>query len=226
MSADIKPLFQFNTILNLDMGIYYTIKNKYHNTEVFRKEILDSDDKNFIELEMHIRDDMNPLSVLLNDKYANEAESLYEDLLKNEYESILNLSIFSSFFKILKINKNIDSAIKPTILCENEYEVKYLKDNKIQEYADIIIVKDYKDLDLSKYDTLYINSIYDLLKYPYFELKNIIIPDHNYNLEKTENEKMPLLSISAGFVPRNKIMIANIMYDMPIEGIDNLTEKQ
>ncbi len=101
MSADIKPLFQFNTILNLDMGIYYTIKNKYHNIEVFRKEILDSDDANFIELEMHIRDTINPLSVLLNDKYANEAESLYEDLLKNEYESILNLSIFSSFFKIL-----------------------------------------------------------------------------------------------------------------------------
>ena len=204
----INPLFDFQILCDSDIGLYRLIKDKYYDRDIFDTDLFDSNDEQYLKTVLLTRTHFNPLFIFCKKGVLSneDMDSLYEQFLNEEYENILKLSPPSDIAKIATLSNTIRKVVNVTVLIKNEAELKWLQTmNKNLKY----IMSDYKDLDISKYDTLYIKDIYSLLLFKEKSLvnKNIIYPKYLFNLETaTSKLEVPIVEVSKKFYKDNTFL--------------------
>lgn len=214
----IDPLFDFQLICDTDLGLYRLIKKDYYDRSVFNNNLFDSNDERFIKTILLCRKQFNPLFAFckknaLSDK---EMDDLYKEFLDKEYDNILRLSTPTTIMEVASMTNKTNKIVNSTILCatdkEKEWIEKYNKKLKC-------IISDYKDVDLNKYDTLYIKDIYTLLLYnqQYMKNKNIIFPRYIFNLEVASSKMdIPILEVSKEYYKENKFLATDPYKDISV----------
>lgn len=210
----IDPLFDFQILCDTDLGLYRLIKQDYYDRSVFSNEIFDSNDEIFIKTILLCRKLFNPLFTFckegsLSDK---EKDDIYQEFLDTEYNKILNFSTPTTLMKVASISNNTNNIINVTVLCKSEDEVKWIKRYNSRLKC---IISDYKGLDLSPYDTIYIKDIYSLLLFNQesIDKKNIIFGNYVFNLEDQSGKlEIPILDIAKKYYIKNKFMATDV-YD-------------
>ncbi len=216
----ISLLVEFDSIIDIDLGLLYLMKNEY-NPDFLKPGILISNDENFFKCELLTRKFFNPLSVILKDEYSGDIDKLYSEILESEYDKILKYSkpnsMFTMVYNYIKLQSDI---IDVTILCKNEEEKQLIK--SILSGVRVIISKK-EDIKLQPYDTMFVKDYCDILRYRNLKQKNIYILRYNFNLEPSfKKEDIPLVAISTQVGDINKILVATPYADfiIPRDEID------
>lgn len=119
------PLIHFDMIFDTDVGLLCLILKDYMNPEVFNKDFFFNKNLNELVYELYIRKEKNPLNLCINEKYRDKADSFYKQFMKERYDDIFKLSVFTEFYRLIRAFQN-ESEIKVTIVCDNETQLKYL----------------------------------------------------------------------------------------------------
>lgn len=220
----IDPLFDFQLLCDTDMGLYNLIKRDYYDKEVFDNYLFESTNDRFIKTKLMCREYFNPLHIFCKKGKMThkELDNLYAEFLEKEYDNILELSPPTAVFQLASVSNSVKKIVSPVIICKSEAEVKWIKkyDSKLK-----CIIEDFKDFDITKYDTIYIKDIYTLLllKQESLNLKNIIIGRYVFNLEIANTQiELPIIEVSQKYYVQNKFMLIDVYKDISIP----VTEKE
>jgi len=211
----IDPLFDFQSVCDIDFGLYKLIKEEYYDRDIFNNYLFDSDDDRFIRTVLLSREYFNPLFIFCKKGVltGTEMDDLYQEFLEKEYDKIISLSTPTTIMEIATISNSLNKMVNVTILCATPKEAEWVKNHNHKLKC---VISDYKDFDLTPYDTLYIKDIYTLLAFKQDTLinKNIIFPRFIFNLEKSKNIEIPILEVSKKYYKNNKFMATD-----PYKGI-------
>lgn len=214
----INPLFDFQIVCDIDLGLYRLIRNDYYDRSIFNNNLFDSNDERFIKTILLCRKQFNPLLTFCkkNALSNKEMDDLYKEFLDKEYDNILKLSTPTSIMNIASIANNTNNIVNVHILCTSDKEKEWMNNYNNKFHC---IVSDYKSVDLMKYDTLYIKDIYTLLLYnqKYMKNKNIIFPRYFFNLEMPSSKiEIPILEVSTKFYKDNKFLAIDPYKDIQV----------
>lgn len=151
MSDYMTPLISFNTIFDLDYGLIQLIKESYFDQSVFQKDyFIRSSRINDILVDLYCREAKNPLYIMAKEEIDKDLlDQYYGEFLLKEQEAIHSHCITTSVLWMVK-SFNESQVIKPYILCFNDIDVKYVKDEPFLKKIPIIM----KDELISKIDLI------------------------------------------------------------------------
>ena len=213
MNKDIL-LVDFDILMNFDYAIIRVIREKYNGTDI-TKDLSNLYMEDLYEL-LENREDVNPLSIIIDEKY----KSSYDNLLKELYEKELD-SIYSNLIVNTNIHTVVDACnknkmVEVTIYCKNETEEQIIK--KLFGYNTVLD----KDVNYNDYDTFMIHYKSRILEYPsrYYG-KCVYMAMTHYNLFYMESHKCYVLPEDILYVCMNKINLKLI----GLFNIKNVEEK-
>lgn len=176
-------LCSFGSLFDIDIGcISYLLRttnkdNKYIKPEAFNYTPL------FIQYKLVHRDTLNPLVVIFKDEYKDQIDNLYNELLENKREEIINLS-YQTYLAVLVKQLRIMAGYSIEVECSSDLEKKLITQLGLTPV-------DYQE-DLEKYFTLIIKSPEDIKDRMIFTGKTVYLwnTSINYlNMKKgVENE--------------------------------------
>ena len=210
-------LIEFDATVDTDIGVIKVLKEKYGNPKFVREEVLSIDsDEALIEMLLY-RSQPNPLTVCLKDDYLDQADSLYNQIIENEYDKILEYSNYTAIAKIVSMFiKAPNNSIKCTVVCKNEKQKHFIKryDEDIE-----VIIGDY-DKDLAPYTSIFIKHYIGILNYKNVEGKNIYVSRIVCNMDVMMGEYIPKIAISTlvGYV--NRITLIDVYPNKIAAGTD------
>lgn len=220
----LNPIFDFQILCDIDLGLYRLIKRDYYDRNVFDNNLFDTKDERFIKTLLLSRKNFNPLIIFCKKNVMSneELDDLYEQFLNEEYENIVALSSPTSLLDVATISNGIKNVVNITVLCKNQAEVNWVyKHNKKLK----CIISDYKDFSIDKFDTIYIKYIYHLLLMDQesIYMKNIIIPRYFFNLENVSRKiEMPIMEVAQRYYKRNRFITVDMYKDIfvPLDEMD------
>lgn len=187
--GNLSVLIPFNLIINIEYGLIQYIRTEYPNNDIWNQQAISLLDEDSIIIDLLDRAEKNPLFIIANN-YDNDKESLdnlFIEFMDKMYKNILSYSNKTKLYNAIVVWMDMSQTISVTILCKNELEVDYIKSiPKLKKCNVIIDTKPLSEINLSKYNTIYIRDIDDLIDIR-MEGKNIYIAAYLYNLEYTNN---------------------------------------
>lgn len=211
-------LITFNMLVDTDLGLLCLIKSKYNDPTVFDNNILNYND-NILRGLLQLNESINPLNIIMIDKYKEQADQFYSEFMEVEHEKLIKSSPTTTMVEVVK--RFIDSgSMKVTILCSDKLEYErmndIMSDCATASYS-IITEKDYTSVDISSYDTIFIKYAKDLLGFNNTIGKNLIISDYVVNLDSEmykEKQKIPKKEYLVIYAPNNEFYtVALYHYD-------------
>lgn len=177
-------LVSFDMIFDVDYGLIQLIRNEnYNKLDTFKSGIYNLNDLYLHQL-LSEREEENPLSIIIYNKYKNQMNSFYNQFITNKYENILKYTIPTDLYNLINVYKKTN-LVSIDILCRNKLQEQFI-DNHCKFSR--IMVEDLSKLDLSKYDTLYIKYFKNALSIKNKLIgKNLYIANYKWNLNKDDN---------------------------------------
>lgn len=83
-------LIPFDLIVDIDYAIIQEVKEKYAETKYMNKKILEGIDENNIFSLLATRKAVNIMELLLEPEYRQSAESLYNQIINDDYKSLIS----------------------------------------------------------------------------------------------------------------------------------------
>ena len=192
-----KLLIDFDVIVNTDISVCNIIKEKYN--KLLSKEIEITEDL------IVNRYNPNPLEIISIDSISEDnLNSIYEELMINEYENILKGSYCTDIIRYLSLLYDIEN-VNIFIRCKNVLEKKYIRNINLYDKFNIIISD---ELDITC--DVYIFKIYDYKYITKLNNKKIFIPNFRFN--------EMLLSIGNLIYLNNDVSIINIFKKSNLKG--------
>ena len=130
MNGIMSPMIPFNMIVDTDIGLFAIILKYYLDPKVFNESFFK--DHKIVDL-IHIlynREKENPLYLCINQGYEDSCDSLYEELIVDKYAEILQLSVKTEFYKLIR-SFNLQRDISLTIVCNRQEEIDLLKAEEV-----------------------------------------------------------------------------------------------
>lgn len=189
----IKILLPFETVIDIDIGLWNIIKYQYNNHAFFLERLINTSEANQ-KYFMMVRDNRNPLLTLLTEPSEELADDFYSQFMEQEYDNILELSPNTDICKMLdSMKRDKSSIIRATILCKDEKQKHIIETRNIQH--DSIIISDYNRVSLKDYGTIFVKDIKDLDKYRIVEGKTIYVANYGFNILMDPDKVNPLIPI-------------------------------
>lgn len=191
---------EFDALYDLAFGVIKYIKNYANDVNVFDQNVINANGITLLNM-LHSRRDYNPLYTALKEEYTSDAEevqNLYDDIMKNRYKEVLQNSIKTDIFGLIKLYCSVDWLASIDILCNKSIEEQFI--SEIIDSCNIIYTG--FETDINEYDVLIVNDYTNVLKYYMnnpIRGKEIILFDNTYNMEPDRDDGMPLMKVS-GFV--------------------------
>jgi hypothetical protein len=204
---------EFETLVDVDLGILRLIQIKYPNKKYMKDHVLKGDDY-FLRCLLLERKNINPLSILFKDEYQENIDSILDDIYKNEIEEVYKLSEPLSLFGLMQTYKK-NEAIGTCVLCKNIQQEQYIK--RVDDT--LTIRKDGYNVSLNNYDVFAIKTYKDILNYTKpIKGKSIYLMNYKYNLEDKDGLTIPLLEISKHVTDVNNLYMIDpyIDFKLPI----------
>lgn len=179
-------LITFNMLVDTDLGLLHIIKDKYNDPDVFDSDVLNLDEKILKGL-LQMRPFRNPLMIIMKDKNEEQADVFLKELMLTEYENITRSSKPTTLIEVVKRFIDASANMRIEILCMTKLEAGIIS-NLMDDYPaatyKLIIQSEHADVDLSSYDTMFINYLDELLEFDVATIdgKNIMVTNHYFNL--------------------------------------------
>ena len=222
-------LISFDMIFDTDLALIRLIREKYLDPEEFKFNLV-TQPPAVLKYILKYRGDINPLTnFVVNEEDADE---YYFKFIDEKYDEILERTEPTTIFDLVSKFITSKGLIMTTILYHDEREEELIKKFNRYGHIDKILVDDWKkDIDLNKYDTIYLKDyqkvlLFDFLK---FNGKNVYISSNIYNmtLDGIKEEMIPNVDISAVCMDNNDISIIDLYnameyseYEEPDEDYD------
>ena len=75
----IRPIFDFESVFDLDLTMIELIQEKFKGSKFFNSVM--NEDPMTVRLLLRSRQEHNPLSIIINDEYKDSIDDLYEEIL-------------------------------------------------------------------------------------------------------------------------------------------------
>ena len=156
-------LFDFESLVDTKVGcVRYILNSKKLNTSYIKPCMLEPTLALLKQLSVGSVE-RNPVKWILKDEYSNSADDLYKELLTDHYDSVLNNSISTDIFKLVRYTKKAGNfGVEAVINCFTEKQKEMLK-TVLTDKSDVVYV-DHEN-DLSSYNCLYLSDIDKLSMY-------------------------------------------------------------
>lgn len=159
-SERMTPLISFYTIFDVDFGLINLIFSKYLSPTVFNKSYFENKETIDIVVDLYGRENENPLYKIANDNIDKKIlDGYYQEFLSTKEDDIYSCCITTSVLNM--VDSFITSQIiKPNILCYNDIQVKYVKDEPILKPCPIIMSNELKsDTVINSFDQYFFKSV-------------------------------------------------------------------
>ena len=175
-------------IIDKDVGLLKLIQYYYRNTDLFFDDILDALTLEQQQYLLIHRTNINPLSVIVSEDNWDRIDSMYEQFMSSEYDRIVDLSCNTNVFSMLKLVVVGETPERWTIVCNTDHEAEVIN-SRLRRFGSsgvsTTVTQNYKDIDLSKYDELFVKYVRDIPNFGYVEDKMVYISDQNCNTLQT-----------------------------------------
>lgn len=203
---DVKSIVPFNMVIDTDMGLYKLIQSQYQSN-IFRKSMMDQRDMDIMKLILTDREHYNFLSdLIIDEKYIQDADDLYDQYMDRKYGEILNLSCTTGIFDIIRRTKFVGDYLKFTIYYFKDIEKEFLE-SKYKKYDFIptmIKCNSIEELDVKEYGSIYVKNYEDILRFKDIDGKNVIYANYRFNCEDGIPD-LPLANVTEQIILTNAI---------------------
>lgn len=209
-SNSIFPLFDFNSLVDINLSIVHMIRNEFYSSKYF----INLDDEYFIKCLLTTMKDRNVIKSIIQPKYEDRCgESLYQDFLNDEHlESYFVEFPLSNVFRIASETGYIPAAI----LCTNEVQRRYC----IKHFpkGNIEYLKPGTKININKqYDCYYTSDIMDIVnKIDNPKKIQFRILRFDYNLEDKDGIELVNLEIVKPYLAYNTFSLVDPYNDIVI----------
>lgn len=197
MNGIMSPMIPFNMIVDTDIGLFAIILKYYLDPKVFNESFFK--DRKIVDLihKLYNREKENPLYLCINQGYEDSCDSLYEELIVDKYAEILQLSVKTEFYKLIR-SFNLQRDISLTIVCNRQEEIDLLKAEEVTRDNNIVLYDDLSVNDIIKFNQFYFKYIQDANGYvKYLIDKSIYFANYKFNRNTIDEFIDPTLVILA-----------------------------
>lgn len=185
-------------IIDKDVGLLKLIQYYYRNTDLFFDDILDALTLEQQQYLLIHRTNINPLSVIVSEDNWDRIDSMYEQFVSSEYDRIVDLSCNTNVFSMIKLVVVGETPERWTIVCNTDHEAEVIN-SRLRQFGSsgvsTTVTQNCKDIDLSKYDELFVKYIGNIPSFGHVEDKMVYISDQSCNMLQTpEGENILNLS--------------------------------
>lgn len=195
-------LFTFDSLVDLDLGMLKFFKLNFPKSKYVDSNVLNNDNIKYFQALLVQRTNKNPLNIFIKPEYADQLDSLYNEIYEKNTRKIILLSPFLSFSRLL-INLIKIDYLNRTILCKNKNEEQYC--NMVFSNIKTIQAND-KSFDAKTYDAIYLKNIDDLQLFNK-NSSNVYVYNYIFNMERGI-ENLPKLSVYGQMLASLKLHLA------------------
>lgn len=198
-------LVDFEMIVDLDIGIFNLVKEKFSTSDCFDSDIINNTNVDTMIYRLINEKYPNILDLIKTEDYFDfSTENLYNTMLSRYYEEIFKKSIITDILNLMNAYI-MSNVVVVTVLCKNQQEQQLI--NNINSKFHTVIFE--KDMNVDDYDSIFIKNYKDILEFNNVQCKNIFVANIQNNMD---DKNTPLLDISALMSKSNNIYIIDL-YD-------------
>lgn len=221
----INILIDFECMMDIDYAVYTLIKYKYNKKPgVFYSDFMKCENPKFIKTLMLTRHNLNPLTVILKPDYIDEADSLYQQIFKADYQTILSVAEPNDIFGLMETYLMSEDIADITVLCKDQSQVNII--TKLDSSGKLkTLISDRKDVNLSRFDAIWIGKFVYILEFNPTQLKgkHIYTIRAKYNLEQSKQTEMHRLDVAMYVGKTNRLFLVTpySWFQIPSVSVDD-----
>lgn len=182
ISSDVQivyNLFEFETIVDVDLSIVMYIINNMSNSNYIDIDLLKNTTTiNGLKNTLLFRENTNPLSVIIKKDYEDSINDIYNEIMEYHKKEIIDNALPTDIMTFCNLGSTIRGVINNHVNCKDKIEEDYIK-----RKADGVVTK-INEYDLNNYNTLYAKTTDNLFNYKNLVNKKIFILNTRYNMMK------------------------------------------
>lgn len=210
-----KILVEFDFLIDMDLGIFRYIKDNYYDHPyIINRDLLDASVKDKLAA-LITSESCNPLDLIFDTSdtnYDNMYNSITHDI---EIEKeLLSYSRKSNMFDLMIIYLDEASDVEITVLCKNGLEAELI--GYLDPRFKIVIEADKKDVNMKRYDAVYMKHFKNVLDYTPFEGKHVYIANMLCNMDP-QDPTTPNIVISVAIAHANILHTIDMYKDVKLK---------
>ena len=206
MRHDNELLVEFDFLINMDIAMYYYVKENFAESPYVNKQLMDVPYEDAVNQLLLNRKHINPLELIIP---GMDTMELYKDLMANHEAELLEYAKAYDTFPLMITYLNL-SSVGIMVLCKNDLEVQFI--NKLNNRLKCMVVADRSKVNLRPYTVIYVKYFASLIEFPVINGKNIFIAAAKFNMEDDEDcvdKRLTLL-----YTQSNDVHLIDLYRDM------------
>ena len=206
MRHDNELLVEFDFLINMDIAMYYYVKENFAESPYVNKQLMDVPYEDAVNQLLLNRKHINPLELIIP---GMDTMELYKDLMANHEAELLEYAKAYDTFPLMITYLNL-SSVGIMVLCKNDLEVQFI--NKLNSRLKCMVVADRSKVNLRPYTVIYVKYFASLIEFPVINGKNIFIAAAKFNIEDDEDcvdKRLTLL-----YTQSNDVHLIDLYRDM------------
>lgn len=178
------PLISCQTIFDLDYGLIRLVYDQYYDHNVFKEEYSEMNTRRLVSI-LYGRDDKNPLYIIAKENVSHDLlDQYYGEFLLAKRKEIYEHCISTSILGMIQSFKS-SQIIKPCILCYDDLDVAYVKDEPDLDKCRIVMSQDIcSDDNLNTITAYFFKDVSEVIPLKdKAKLKSIYISSYGPNLK-------------------------------------------
>lgn len=202
-----KILAEFEFLVDLDFAMYSMMKVKYSESSYANKRIFRLPNELDVKKMLIYRENINPLEKIFPGMDTN---TLYKQILNDNEEELLQYAILYDTFRLLVTFLERATSVKSiTVLCRNQLEADFISNFNTKLET---VIANKSEVDISKYNILYIKNFYSAMNYKNLSGKSIYVANAKYNYDSETRLLNPEMVVL--FSESNEIKLIDLYLDI------------
>lgn len=174
---------EFDILYDIRIACIFYILYKYRDSSYLKDEIKYATPY-YLKYLLITKPDRNPLVHIFKDEYKDQLEDIYSSLINTDlYREVLHYSILTDIVSLL-YSITDSTGYRVTVHVKNEYEREKLKDTADKCGWNVILEKEYSNINLDNYSTVFLYDALDMAKFNNLYSKTIYLSDIALNYEE------------------------------------------
>lgn len=191
------PLFDFNTIVDTDVGLVRLISLEYLDPSIFDINYFEKPFFNILN-DIYSRDFKNPLLLFAKNKEKDidKLNQYYDEFICTKQKEILQLSITTGVLYVISYFNSVMEISNPVILYHSEEEKKILDDEPLLNQNNKVHISSMRsDIIKNSYNQLYFKYIEDAELFKDLKNKSFYFSKAGLNLNKEKDDLKESISL-------------------------------
>ena len=184
-------LLTFESVVDIDLGIINFMIDKYKKSVYFNQYIVNASSEDVKKNFLLAREDKNPISILLKDKFKASLPDMLKDIADKYLEEVLKFCQPTDILRYAKTLQEYDGVIKCVINCKNSLQEQYIKN--LDSTLTTVLNQD----NMDGYDCLFLKYVEDVVKYKNLNGKYIFLSNYMHNIDKADGLPKKIILVAS-----------------------------